>query len=215
MHRSILGVVLACAALGAGCRTAYYGVMEQFGVEKRELLVDRVEEGRAAQADAKKEFQSALAAFQAVTGFRGGDLEAVYSKLNGHYEDCSERVDEVEGRIDAIETVAKDLFTEWKQEIGEIHDPKLRSQSETTLADTRARYAQLLAAMKKAAAKMSPVLTALHDHVLYLKHNLNAQAIAALTGNLGTIESDVAGLVREMEASIAEADAFLKQMGQG
>jgi len=214
MKHWILGLLLF-VSLGASCRTAYYGVMEKFGVEKREILVDRVEEGREAQADAKKEFQSALAAFQSVTGFRGGDLEAVYSKLNGHYEDCSERVDEVKGRIDSIETVAEDLFTEWKKELGEMHDPKLRSQSETTLADTRARYAQLLAAMKKAAAKMGPVLTSLHDHVLFLKHNLNAQAIASLSGNLGTIESDVAGLVREMEASIAEADAFLKQMGQG
>ncbi|MBK7877183.1 MAG: DUF2959 domain-containing protein [Planctomycetes bacterium] len=214
MKHWILGLLLF-VSLGASCRTAYYGVMEKFGVEKRDILIDRVEEGREAQADAKKEFQSALAAFQSVTGFRGGDLEAVYSKLNGHYEDCSERVDEVKGRIDSIETVAEDLFTEWKKELGEMHDPKLRSQSETTLADTRARYAQLLAAMKKAAAKMGPVLTSLHDHVLFLKHNLNAQAIASLSGNLGTIESDVAGLVREMEASIAEADAFLKQMGQG
>lgn len=213
----LLGPLLACAFVltFTGCKTAYYGVMEQFGVEKREILVDRVEEGRDAQKDAKKEFQSALAAFQSVTGFHGGELEALYSKLNGHYEDCSERVDEVEKRIDSIESVAEDLFAEWKKELGEMHDPKLKAQSESTLADTRARYAQLLAAMKKAAAKMKPVLVSFHDHVLFLKHNLNAQAIASLSGNLGAIETDVAGLVREMEASIAEADAFVKQMGGG
>jgi DNA repair exonuclease SbcCD ATPase subunit len=209
--RSLL--VAALLLVGApACRSSYYGVMEKFGVHKREILVDRVEEGREAQAKAKAEFQSALKSFQSTTGFRGGKLEELYEELNDHYEDCDQRVTEVKERIEAIEQVAGDLFKEWKGEIGQISDPKLRSQSERTLADTRSAYAQLLAAMQKAAKKMDPVLVTLKDHVLYLKHNLNAQAIASLKGNLATIETDVAGLVREMENAIAEADSFVKSM---
>ena len=207
-------LLLAVALLlSAGCRSTYYGVMEQFGVHKREILVDRVEEGREAQAEAKKEFQSALKAFQSVTGFQGGDLEKLHDRLNDQYESCADRVDEVKTRIGSIETVAKDLFTEWKKELAEISDAKLRGQSEKTLEDTQARYRQLIGAMKKAESKMAPVLTSFRDRVLFLKHNLNAQAIASLSGELGTIETDVGALVREMETAIAEADAFVKQMG--
>ena len=59
---------------------------------------------------------------------------------------------------------------------------------------------------------MGPVLDSFRDHVLFLKHNLNAQAVASLQGELGGIESDVGRLIREMEASIAEAQSFIQQM---
>jgi hypothetical protein len=48
--------------------------------------------------------------------------------------------------------------------------------------------------------------------VLFLKHNLNAQAIASLEGNLATMQTDVTALIAEMEASINEADAFVAGM---
>ncbi len=66
--------------------------------------------------------------------------------------------------------------------------------------------------MKAAEAKMDPVLAAFHDQVLYLKHNLNARAIASLQVTAGQIQSDVGSLVKEMEAAIAEANAFIDQM---
>jgi hypothetical protein len=48
--------------------------------------------------------------------------------------------------------------------------------------------------------------------VLFLKHNLNARAISSLQQNAGQIQGNVRTLVREMEASIAEANAFIEQM---
>ena len=59
---------------------------------------------------------------------------------------------------------------------------------------------------------MDPVLTVFHDRVLFLKHNLNARAIAALGSETADLESDVAALIAEMERSIAEADAFIAEM---
>jgi hypothetical protein len=199
----------------AGCRAAYYRALEGLGIEKRDILVDRVEEGRAAQAEAKQQFQDALRAFQALTGFQGGDLEEAYDELNGEYERSAARAGEVEERIAAIERVAGDLFQEWQGEIDSMQDPKLRADSAALLGDTRQRYGHLAASMQRAAEKMPPVLTALRDRVLFLKHNLNAKAIASLEGDLGQIQGNVAELVREMEASIAEADAFLRAMEKG
>ena len=211
MSRRTLG--LLAMALLAACSSVYYKTLETFGVEKRDILVDRIEEGRDAQQDAKQEFLSALQAFKATTGFDGGGLEATYDRLDGRLKDCETRAGGVRGRIEAIEDVAGDLFSEWKQEAAQYSSPDLRAQSEKMLADTRQRYGALLAAMKKAEATMDPVLDAFRDQVLFLKHNLNAQAIASLAGNVAAIEDDVARLVRDMEASIAEADAFIKAMG--
>ncbi|MFP6836641.1 MAG: DUF2959 family protein [Pseudomonadales bacterium] len=60
--------------------------------------------------------------------------------------------------------------------------------------------------------RRSPSRQAAIDHVLFLKHNLNAQAIASLKSELTSIASDVAGLIREMEASIARSQAFIRDM---
>jgi hypothetical protein len=80
------------------------------------------------------------------------------------------------------------------------------------LSDTKTKYQQLIALMRRSEEKMKPVLAKFHDNVLFLKHNLNAAAITSLQGTAGQIETDVQGLIKDMEASIAEADAFVKQM---
>ena len=59
---------------------------------------------------------------------------------------------------------------------------------------------------------MEPVLTRLKDYVLYLKHNLNAQAIGVLKKEVGDIEVEVQGLIQDITQSIAEADSFLKTL---
>jgi hypothetical protein len=67
--------------------------------------------------------------------------------------------------------------------------------------------------MRAAESRMQPVLTAFKDRVLFLKHDLNAQAIASLAGTLGEIEIDVDQLIGEMESAIAEADALIATIG--
>ena len=215
LRRALRVLVLALPLAAApSCRSAYYGTMETFGVHKRDILVDRVEEGREAQQEAKEEFVSALDAFRAVTRFEGGELEKVYEKLSDHYESSADKAEEVSERIESIETVSRDLFDEWSDEIRTLENPDLRRKSQRLLDDTRTRYADLIDAMHKAEKRMEPVLTAFHDHVTFLKHNLNAQAIASLEGDLGEVEGDVAALIRDMEASIREADAFLAELDQ-
>lgn len=43
---------------------------------------------------------------------------------------------------------------------------------------------------------------------------LNARAIASLEGKVGQVRLDVSRLIREMEASTAEADAVIKEMNK-
>ena len=57
-----------------GCQSAYYATMEKFGVHKREILVDRVEETKESQEESQKEFQSALERLTTLINFNGGEL---------------------------------------------------------------------------------------------------------------------------------------------
>ena len=66
--------------------------------------------------------------------------------------------------------------------------------------------------MTAASGRMDPVLTQFRDQVLFLKHNLNAQAVGSLKGELRGIEHDVSELLREMDKSIIEARRFIRSM---
>lgn len=198
--------------LAGGCSSMYYATMEKFGYAKRDLLVERVQDAKESQAEAKEQIQTTFEAFQSLTGFDGGSLEAKYKELKSKCDASKSRAEKVTGRIASIEKVSKDMFAEWGQEIGQIENPTLRAKSEQLKADTEQRYQGLIGAMKGAETRMQPVLTAFNDQVLFLKHNLNAQAISSLQSEVGKIESDVASLITEMQRSIDEADKFIASM---
>ena len=203
---------IALLTVLCGCQSAYYATMEAMGHPKREILVDRVEDARDSQTEAKEQFVSALEKFGEVVQYTGGQLEEKYKQLNSEYEKSEKKAKAVSKRIVDVENVAEALFAEWQEELNQYSSDQLRQASQKKLQQTILKYNKLMSAMKKARDKISPVLSAFKDQVLYLKHNLNAQAIASLQDELDSVETDIAALVKEMEASIAEADAFINSM---
>ncbi|MCC6680023.1 MAG: DUF2959 domain-containing protein [Phycisphaeraceae bacterium] len=195
-----------------GCQSAYYGTMEKLGWHKRDILVDRVHDARDEQEQAKVEFADALEQFLAVTQVDGGELEQRYRELSNAYESSADQAQAVRDRIDAVENVAEALFKEWQEELKEYSSNELRRSSETQLRQTRLRYEELIGAMHEAESRMDPVLAALHDQVLFLKHNLNARAIASLQETATTLQQDVARLIEQMQESIDRANKFIDEM---
>jgi hypothetical protein len=215
MRRAGLLTLLAIAAfalLGTGCRSTYYAAYEKFGVYKRDLLKKRVVAARDEQAEASTQFKDALTRLKELSGFDGGKLEKGYTDLKNEYDDCASRAEKVRSRIKDVETVAADLFTEWEKEIKEISTPSLQEGSRKQLRETRDRYESLHAALRNAEQSITPVLTKFHDYVLFLKHNLNAQAIASLKGESTSIQTEISQLIAQMNAAITKADDFVKAM---
>lgn len=205
-------LLLVMAILLTACQSAYYGAAEQVGYHKRDILVDRVEDSRDAQQEAEEQFQSALEQLMELTNFDGGDLEDMYESLAEEYEDAEEAAAEVRSRIDGVEHVAGALFKEWQGEIEQYSSARLKADSQAKLHETRKRYDAMVVALRKSEVKMDPVLVALKDNVLYLKHNLNARAVASLKVEFKSIEDDIEALIREMRKAIASSNAFIESM---
>jgi len=206
--------IISILVILLGCQSTYYAAMEKVGVHKRDILVERVEEARDTQVETKEQFQSALTAFSSLTNFDGGELEDKYTELSKVLERSEEKADELHERIEAIEDVSAALFREWEAELEQYSSTNLRRSSAQQLELTRERYRQLIEAMRRAESKIEPVLQPLRDQVLYLKHNLNARAVAALRHELKDIRTDVSSLVGELEEAVAEADRFITSMEQ-
>ena len=210
--RQLSTVVLIILALSlTACESAYYGTLEKVGIHKRDILVDRIEGVKDAQVEGQRQFKSALAQFQHTVNFDGGKLEDAYQRLNTEYESSEQAAATIRARIAAVESVAEALFDEWEDELGLYTSATLRRQSKAQLTDTRGRFKSLLATMRTAEKSLEPVLNTLRDNTLYLKHNLNARAIASLKRESATIQADVNRLIRDMDAAIAASDRFVAE----
>jgi len=212
MKYTLLLLLVSSALLSTSCRSTTYAVKEKFGIEKRDILVDDVEEARDSQQEAKEQFTSALKQFQSVVEVEGGDLEEKYTELKKEYEDSERRAERVRTRIDEVERVSRDLFKEWEQEITTFQSDNLRRSSEDQLQQTRRKFETMLASMRNVEEKMEPVLLAFRDQVLYLKHNLNSRAIASIQTEAEGITRQIEDLIVDMNDSIDEANQFIASM---
>jgi Skp family chaperone for outer membrane proteins len=204
--------LVSLVVLLAACQSVYYAAWEKVGVEKRDILVDRVEDAKESQEDAQQQFSSALDEFSQLINLDGGELQFIYEQLKDQFEASESSAATVTDRIDKVESVAQALFDEWQEELQKYTNETLKRNSQRKLKDTQRRYKSLLSAMRRAENKMDPVLSALKDNVLYLKHNLNASAIGALQGEFDGIKKEINQLVSEMNKAIAESNSFISSM---
>jgi Protein of unknown function (DUF2959) len=195
-----------------GCSTMYYSTMEKFGQEKRDILVKRVSKARDAQAETQEVFKDALEQFGSVVAVDGGNLQKQYNRRRKELERCEDRAEAVGERINDVDRVARDLFKEWKAETKQYQNASFRRDSEAKLRETKRKYERMMEAMRNAESKIEPVLSVFRDQVLFLKHNLNARALASLQGESAQIEMDVNQLIQDLSTAIAEADRFIQTM---
>ncbi len=211
MKSKLFAIASAIVILG-GCKSMYYGTMEKFGVHKREILVDRVKDARDTQNEAKKQFLTAMEQFKSVVNFKGGNLEKEYNKLNDTLKKSESKADEVHERISSVESVSKALFKEWNAEIKKYNSDALRKSSQEKYDLTKEKYNTLIESMKKAEGKLEPALIPLRDQVLFMKHNLNAKAIAGLSDELINVQTNVDELIRDIENAVTQADSFITSL---
>lgn len=185
---------------------------DTFYQEPRDVLVTRVEAARDVQIDTAEEFKTALEKFKEVTQFEGGDLEAKFNSLNSAFEQSEAAAKRISNRVDQVTSATNRLLEEWRDELQEYNDPAIKQRANVQFDETRLHAEKLIAVMRNAEQKTEPVLDAFRDQVLFVKHNLNMQAISSLSQENAVIEQNVANLIREMETSIAEAEAFINTM---
>ncbi len=194
------------------CRGVYYKTKESFGQHKRDIVVYRVEDASDTLEKTKEQFQETLERFKSIAHFEGGSLEHKYRQLQSHYDSAQAKADAVSNKIISIEEVSEALFAEWENELLQYTNRALKSQSNRQLKTTRIHYGRLMRAMHNAEKKITPVLAVFKDQVLFLKHNLNAQAIVALRHELVVIGVDISHLIIAMEKSINEANGFVSTL---
>lgn len=195
-----------------GCNKLYYATWEALGKQKRDLLREQVEDLTQDQEDVNQEFSDALSKLRSLYGSPPSGLAQAYDQLQKDYDQAKSKSEALSYRIDKVVTVAHDLFTEWEDEISKLKTPKYREDSRRKLKITRQKFAKLETSMRKAEKDIPPVLASLEEQVIYLKHNLNAQALGNVQGEVKAIEGDLKTLSLSIHKSISESQNFITNL---
>lgn len=201
---------MTCAL--AGCATVQYSALEKVGIHKRDILVDRVEDARDAQSETRERLVSAYEQLSELIAYDGGELEDKYNRLSKAVDRSGATTEKLDDHLADIDRVSDDLFEEWESELDLYSSAALRADQEKKLALARRHFAEMRSRMQNARNRVDPVMAILNDNVLFLKHSLNAQALAALQGQASMLEGQVNDLIRDMQSAIDEADAFILRM---
>lgn len=207
-----VGLIGACFLALTGCASVQYSALEKVGIHKRDILVDRVEDARDAQAETREQLVSAYEQLSELVGYDGGELEKKYERLSKEVERSRDATEELDDHLADIDRVSEDLFDEWESELDLYSSAALRSDQEQKLKLARRQFAMMRERMQTARNRVDPVMAILTDNVLFLKHSLNAQALAAIRGQAAVLEGQVDALIRDMQVAIEEADAFINRM---
>jgi predicted nuclease with TOPRIM domain len=209
MKKQILLLILC---LLASCSSLYYRAWEKLGKEKRDLLRDNVIAAREEQKKAGQEFKDALTQLRETYRVPSSKLQKTYDQLKAHYDDLADRYDDLDARISKMHSIATDLFREWRGEADSMQNREFHRRSLEQLAETESRYGQMRAALIRSQDRCKPVLKQFKEYVLFLKHNLNAQAIGGLQAEADDIIEGLSTLIEQMNDSIAETDAFIRTL---
>lgn len=211
VYKIMCGLFFFLSSL-TSCSYIYYNFWETLGLEKRDLLKRNISQAQEAQKDSQEAFASTLDKIQALYGLEGGELESAYRSLSKEYEAAEEAANDLKERSASVQSIAQDLFAEWREEAESMHHSQMKNQSLARLKETEKRFQEMKVAMQAAEETMEPVLMTMRDHVLYLKHNLNAMALSSFKKEFSSIQSDIKKLIESMNRSIQQSDRFLQTL---
>jgi hypothetical protein len=204
-------VFFACTMLGS-CQAMYFTTMEKLGVEKREILLDRLEEAHDKLQIAQVRFDGSLSAFREIVGGEEGNLQQNYDRYSDSYDKSEDAAADFYDTVASVQVVAGLMFDEWKRDSGEILDNNLRRASRENYTKATARYERTLRAFRRVEARMDPVLTTFRDHVLYLKLNLHPQALSTLRDNEKDVVDDLQELGQLIKNALKEGAELIEAM---
>lgn len=205
-----LALVLPLFLAGA-CQAVYYSTMATFGVEKRDILIDRLEENAEALARTSQRLAEMASAYREATHSEGGDLVALHKAFSKAYGRAESAAGDLRGSIDDTHSVAMVTFEEWKTRTNEIQDADLRKRSTENYAVAQGGYQKLVRNIRAAEQALDPLLTRFRDHDVFMKLNLHHTTMASLRESEGELLGQVDVRRAELDKLVNDTRAYAEQ----
>lgn len=160
----------------------------------------------------KAPLAGAIEEFRRVVEFDGGDQEQAYRDADAALTRGRAAAGQALMQIDRIDQAAQNLFAAWQSELGGYADPARQAESAQQLAAARDQHERSVTQMREAHRAIEPVLTAMHDLTLALRHRLYARALGEVAERDDRIRENIAEQIARVQRAIDEAEAKLDSL---
>jgi len=171
-------------------------------------LSRNLESTRDAQKTATDELVASIEAIKAKTG-TGADPGQSYDIARRALATCESRVRAAHNRIRVVETNGQDFFHQWSKENTEYEDRDLKESSRQNRVKLKASFESVIHDMWKADDACRPVLTAIRDQMLFLKHHRNAPAVPERPPGSSDPALPAEALAKQTELAGRRAEEFV------
>lgn len=189
-----------------------YNAYEAIGIDKRDLFKREVSKVKDEQEDTEEAFKGTLYRLRRVDRSERASVEEQLAMLDESYQKTQEKMDEVSSRIEKLDTIAKDMFEEWRDEIKTMEHDEFKIKGEQKLTDTRSKYLALYERLKISEEKSVPVLAKIKDQTQLFKQDRNLHTLDKYKKESILIQNEIVDLIYEMNASADEASAFMRTL---
>src|SRR5882762_5413677 len=104
MNFSRFLVVLLLLTLS--CKSVYYSTWEKLGKYKRDVLQSKVKQVRDDQKETTEQLKDALTRLQQIYGFKGGEFEKMYRRLQSDYDASAAKAEGLKKRIREMDEIS-------------------------------------------------------------------------------------------------------------
>jgi len=193
--------VLAVLALAA---TA--GAQSDEGVKQVERLVKASGNTVKAIADTKLQLTKTMDVYNSLFADDADNRKKIYNNIQKEMENTEKRRGKIVEEAAKMNAEADALFKDWTNSTAAIESPDLRKRSEERLNATKASYAEIGTAAKKAGDIYGPFMKALQDQVTFLGHDLNPDAVASLKPDAAKLNERADQLIKSIDDTIGTAN---------
>jgi hypothetical protein len=205
-------LLLLFLSLLSGCTSVYYQALEHNGIDKRDLLIERIDKVHNAQVAASEQFKRTLLTYRSVVLFQGSAVSERERQLRADLHASQLCARSVRYHLDGVAAVARDFFREWKKEIAQYKDVDAQRRAQASFQRTHDDYEVLYTELEETEARMGPALELLSDQILELEHRTKANSDARA---LAKVEQRFDTLIAQIKRTNEHADQLVGRLRDG
>lgn len=139
----------------------------------------------------------AFAALQTLTkpDFRG-DAVLAHAELMRAVDLAEKQAKDLKASVKMMKESAAPVFTRWTRDIETISSADLKKRSQDRMKETRSRYDAIVKVADPTLLAFDGFNRTLRDHALFLGHDFNPSAVAALSGDVQKLAGSKAELAQ-------------------
>ncbi len=216
MKRYFHGLALGLLLLGApSCKFVTGLISGGSGPADVNDLVEAAERVAGEIDESKQSMLSAVQALQKVTApdFQGDAVKA-HEELEDAIEGSEDQANDFRRSIEKMQAAAEPVFDQWTKDLEAYSNPEMRQRSQARLSAARERYDAVVAAVEPVLVEYEAINANLRDHILFLSHDLNAEAVATIQEDVKKVSKEASDLDGSFNSAKAATRSYVESSAQ-